>query len=89
MKLLEIIRTLSFSTIDTFLMLYLALVGYKLGHASVARNIIRITHSNKLVHLQVMFATLFQNIFFETFSAIMLIYQKDKIFRHCTPGVAT
>jgi hypothetical protein len=58
MKLLGLIRTLifSFSTIDSLLMLYFALVRSKLEYTSVASNSVTITDSNKVERIQRKFA---------------------------------
>jgi hypothetical protein len=66
MKLLALIRILmfSFSTTDSLLMLYFALVRSKLEYAFVAWNSVTITNSNKLERVQRKFAALYQKIFF-------------------------
>jgi myo-inositol catabolism protein IolC len=67
MKLLGLIRTLtfSFSTTDSLLMLYFfALVRSKLEYASEAWNSVTITDSNKLERLQRKFAALCHKRFF-------------------------
>jgi hypothetical protein len=67
MKLLVLIRTItfSFSTLYSLLMLYTLLVRPKLEYASVAWNSITNTDSNKLERIQRKFAALCYNRFFQ------------------------
>jgi hypothetical protein len=66
LKLLELIRTItfSFSTLDSLLMLYFALVRSKLEYAFVVWNSVTNTDSNKLEHIQRKFAALCHSRFF-------------------------
>jgi hypothetical protein len=63
LKLLWLSHTtaLSSSTLDRILMLYFALIRYKLEYASVAWNSVTITDSNKLERIQRQFAALCHN----------------------------
>jgi hypothetical protein len=63
MKLLKLIRTLtfSFSTTDSLLELYFVVVRSKLDCASVAWNSVTVTDSTKLEGTQIKFATLCHN----------------------------
>jgi hypothetical protein len=67
MKLLGLIRTLtfSFSTLDSLLILFFALVRSKLEYASVAWNSVTATDSNKLERVQKKCCPLPQKIFYD------------------------
>jgi hypothetical protein len=77
MKLLGLIRviTFSFSTTDSLLMLYFALVRFKVENASVALISVTITDANKLERVQRKFAALCQKRFFQDVE-----YHYDNIF---------
>jgi myo-inositol catabolism protein IolC len=79
MKLLGLIRTLkfSFSTTDSLLMLYFALVRSNLEYASVAWNSVTITDSNKLERVQRKFAALCQKRFFMMLNIILTMYWEN------------
>jgi hypothetical protein len=64
-KLLELVRTLtfSFSSLDCLYMLYLTLVRSKFEYASVVWNSIMTTDANKLERIQQKFAALCYNRF--------------------------
>jgi hypothetical protein len=67
MKLLELIRaiTVPFSTIDSLLMLYCALVRSKLEYASGSWEFVTITDSNKLDRIQRKSAAICHNRFLQ------------------------
>jgi hypothetical protein len=67
LKVLRLIRkrTFSFSTSDSLLMLYFALVGSELEYTSVAWNSGTITESNKLERIRRKFAAICPSRFFQ------------------------
>jgi hypothetical protein len=67
MKLLGLIRTItfSFSTLDSLLMLYIAIVRSKLEYAALTGILSRIPTPNKLKRIQRKFAVLCHNRFFQ------------------------
>jgi hypothetical protein len=86
MKLLRLIRTLVFffTTTDSLLMLYFALVRSKLQYASVAWNYVTITDSNKLERVRRKFAALCQKIFCQD---VVYSYQYDAAVNNLTATV--
>jgi hypothetical protein len=67
LKILGLIRTIifSFSTLDSILMLYFALIRSYLEYASDAWNPVIITNSNKLERIQRIFTALCHNRLFQ------------------------
>jgi hypothetical protein len=69
--------TFFFSTLDSVLILYYALVRSKLEYNSVAWNSLTVTDSIKLEHIQRKYAALCHSKFAKTWKITMIIYWKD------------
>jgi hypothetical protein len=91
LKLLRLIHTITFyfSTLDSLLRLYFALVRSKLEYASFAWNCVMITGSNKLEHIQRKIAAHCHSRLSKIWNITMIIYWKDEICWHCITCMVT